>query len=243
MTKRAIGTALVTGASQRLGKVIAIHLAEQGYDVAVHHRSSDEDARAVAGRIEELGRRAVILQADLSRESELAPLVSAAADELGGLGLLVNNAAIFEEDDFGRMKRESWDMHIDTNLRAPIMLSEAFAAQAAAGASIVNIIDQRVLNPAPEFISYTLSKTGLWSATQLMAKAYAPRVRVNAVGPGPTLPSVHQRPGEFEAEVAATPLKKAVDPAEIAAAVHFLATMPSVTGQLILVDSGQHLGG
>lgn len=233
--------ALVTGAARRIGRTLALALARGGFDVAVHCHTSPDDAAETADAIRGLGRRAVVLQADLASEAAVEALVPAAAEALGPLSLLVNNASVFDEDDFRTMTRESWDRHMDTNLRAPVRLAQAFAGQAPEGASIVNLIDQRVWKPNPQFFSYTLSKAALWSATRTMAQALAPRIRVNAVGPGPTLPSVHQTPEEFQAEAANVPLQRRATPDEIAAAVLYLVDAVSVTGQMIAVDGGQHL--
>ena len=170
-------------------------------------------------------------------------LIGEAAAALGPLTLLVNNASTFEDDRVGGITEASWDTHFAANLRAPVLLAQAFAAALPAGEKglVVNIIDQRVWRPNPQFFSYSASKAGLWWATQTLAQALAPHIRVNAIGPGPTLGSVHQAPGEFEAEATATPLGHRVDPAEIAAALRYLIDARSVTGQMIAVDAGQHL--
>ena len=235
------GTALVTGAGRRIGRVLALRLADAGFDVAVHYGRSGEEAAAVVAEIQAKGRRAAAVQADLSDESETGTLVARAAEALGPLSLLVNNASVFLEDEARTMTRESWDAHLETNLRAPLALAQAFAAQASAGASIVNLIDQRVWKPNPQFFSYSISKAALWFATRTLAQALAPKVRVNAVGPGPTLPSVHQRPEDFAAEAGNVPLERRATPDEIAEAVLYLVRAPSVTGQMIAVDGGQHL--
>jgi NAD(P)-dependent dehydrogenase (short-subunit alcohol dehydrogenase family) len=242
MTER--GAALVTGAGRRIGRVLALEAARAGFDVAVHYRTAKADAQAVADEIAALGRRAVILDAELTDEAQAAGLVARAAQALGPLGLLVNSASTFEDDRLATAGRASWDAHLDANLRAPIVLAQAFAAALPAEipGHIVNIVDQRVLRPNPLFFSYSLSKAALWWATQTMAQDLAPRVRVNAIGPGPVLASVHQAPGEFEREAAATPLQRAVSLDELAAALRYLIDATSVTGQMIAVDAGQHLG-
>ena len=193
--------------------------------------------------IEEKGRRAAALAADLAVEAEAATLVGRAVEALGPVTLLVNNASVFDDDRVETLTRASWDAHMETNLRAPVVLTQAFAAALPAGAEgcVVNILDQRVRRLNPQFFSYTLSKAALWAATQTMAQALAPRIRVNGVGPGPTLASVHQGEGEFDAEAANVPLQRQVTPEEIAAAVLYLADARSVTGQMIAVDAGQHL--
>lgn len=235
------GAALVTGAGRRIGREIALTLANAGFDVAVHYGGSAGAARAVVCEIEALGRRAVALQADLMDEAAVRRLVPAATEALGPLTALVNNASVFEDDRVGSLSRASWDRHIETNLRAPIVLAEAFAAQAPEGSAVVNLLDQRVLKPDPRFVSYALSRNGLWWATRTLAQALAPRIRVNGVGPGPTLQSIHQSEAEFATEAAAVPLQRAATPHMIAEAVLWLIDAPMVTGQMIAVDGGQHL--
>jgi NAD(P)-dependent dehydrogenase (short-subunit alcohol dehydrogenase family) len=209
--------------------------------VALHYLHSADDVRETATAIEALGRKAALVHADLADRHDAGGLISAARDALGPLSLLVNCASMFEDDRIGGLTLERFDAHMAVNLRSPIFLTQAFAEQAPDGSSVVNIIDQRVLHPNPQFFSYTLSKAALWTATRTMAQALAPRIRVNAVGPGPTLPSIHQAPGEFELEARHVPLERRVTPEEIAAAVLYLAAAPSVTGQMIAVDGGQHL--
>ncbi len=238
------GVALVTGAARRIGRALAEACAAAGYDVVIHYRGGDAaEAEEAAAALRALGVRAAILAADLAT-ADPAAVVAEAAALLGPLTLLVNSASTFEDDRVGGLTTERWDAHLDVNLRAPVMLAQAFAAQLPAGVDglVVNIVDQRVWRPNPQFFSYSLSKAGLWWATQTLAQALAPRIRVNAIGPGPTLPSVHQATGEFEAEAAGTPLGHAVAPADIAAALRYLIEARSVTGQMIAVDAGQHLG-
>jgi NAD(P)-dependent dehydrogenase (short-subunit alcohol dehydrogenase family) len=238
------GAALVTGAGRRIGRVLALEAARAGFDVAVNYRTARDDAQAVADEIAALGRRAVVLDAELTNEDQTAALVGRAQQALGPVTLLVNSASTFEDDRLATATRASWDAHLDANLRGPVVLAQAFAAALPAPAEglIVNIVDQRVLRPNPQFFSYSLSKAGLWWATQTMAQGLAPRIRVNAVGPGPVLASVHQPPGEFEAEAAGTPLQHAVSLDDIANALRYLIDARSVTGQMIAVDAGQHLG-
>jgi len=242
MTTR--GAALVTGAGRRLGRVLALEAARAGFDVAVHYRTARDEAQTVADEIAALGRKAVVLDAELTHETQTAGLIARAAQALGPVTLLVNSASTFEDDRLATATRDSWDAHLDANLRAPVVLSQAFAAALPTDHQglIVNIVDQRVLRPNPQFFSYSLSKAGLWWATQTLAQELAPRIRVNAIGPGPVLASVHQAPGEFEREAAGTPLERAVSPDEIAAALRYLIDAGSVTGQMIAVDAGQHLG-
>lgn len=235
------GAALVTGGGKRIGKAICLELARAGFDVAIHHRGSGDAARAVAEEVRALGRRAATVAADLSVEAEVRGLVPAAVQALGPLSALINNASVFEDDRVGSLGRETWDAHIETNLRAPIVLAEAFAAQAPHGSAIVNLLDQRVLKPDPRFFSYALSRNGLWWATRTLAQALAPRIRVNGVGPGPTLPSVHQTPEDFAAEAGGTLLQRAGSVDSVASAVRWLVEADMVTGQMIAVDGGQHL--
>jgi len=199
------------------------------------------EAAAVALAVEGMGQRAVCLSADLADAVATHDLVGRAVEALGPLSVLVNNASIFADDRLESITGESWSAHMDVNLRAPVLLAQAFAAQAPDGSAIINILDQRVLKPDPRFFSYGLSKSALWVATRTMAQALAPRIRVNGVGPGPTLPSVHQTPEEFEAEARATLLQRAGRPEAVAGAVRWLVDADLVTGQMIAVDGGQHL--
>lgn len=238
------GTALITGAGRRIGRALALEAARAGYDVAIHHRASADEAEETAADVRALGVRAALVRADLANEAETAGLITQASEALGPVTLLVNSASAFEDDRVGGLSRQTWDLHLETNLRAPLVLAEAFAAALPVDRAglVVNIIDQRVWRPNPQFFSYSLSKAGLWWATQTLAQALAPRIRVNAIGPGPVLPSVHQAPGEFEAEAAGVLLQRRATPDEIAAALRYLIDATSVTGQMIAVDGGQHLG-
>ncbi|WP_186766523.1 SDR family oxidoreductase [Puniceibacterium confluentis] len=245
---------MVTGAGKRLGRAMALCLAERGHDVAVHYASSGTAAEEVAARIREMGRRAVTLQADLLDEAAVQDLVPRASRGLGGpLTCLVNNASIFEHDDIGSATRSSWDRHFESNLRAPFVLMQALAAQApdpvsdalgepVAQALVVNMIDQRVRKLTPEFMTYTLAKAGLWTLTQTAARALAPRVRVNAIGPGPTLRGGRQSDDQFARQRAATVLQRGSNPADIVGALSYFLDAPGVTGQLLCTDGGQHLG-
>ena len=237
------GAALVTGGARRIGRALVVCAAEAGYDVAIHVRAVDDEAEAAAAEVRARGRKAAILACDLRKEATTVALVGEAEAELGPVTLLVNSASVFEEDAFTDMNRASWDAHMETNLRSPLVLAQVFARRLPAGREglIVNLLDQRVLKPSPEFFSYSLSKAALWDATRMLAQALAPRIRVNGIGPGPTLPSVHQTQAEFDAEVDSTLMGRAVSPAEVAAALRYLIEAPSVTGQMIAVDAGQHL--
>jgi NAD(P)-dependent dehydrogenase (short-subunit alcohol dehydrogenase family) len=234
---------LITGAAKRLGRAIALKLAGAGYDIAIHYRSSQAEAEALAGEVTSFGRRAALVTGELSIEDDVAGIVPRATAALGPLTALVNSASVFEDDRVETVTRASWDRHMETNLRAPLVLSQHFAAQAPAGVdcAIVNIVDQVVLNLTPHFISYTVSKAGLWTLTQTLAQALAPRIRVNAVAPGPSLKAAKQTQANFDRQVQATLLKRPSEPADIAGAVHYLLSARAVTGQLIAVDSGQHL--
>ena len=236
------GAALVTGAGRRIGRAIALRLAEAGFDVAVHYRSDPDSADEVVRAVQAMGRRAVALKADLTDEPAARRLISAALAALGPLTVLVNSASAFEDDRAGALGRETWDLHFEINLRAPLVLAEVFAERAPDGSSVINVLDQRVWKPTPQFFSYALSKSALWTATRMLAQSWAPRIRVNGVGPGPTLASIHQDGAAFAAEAAGTPMGRPVEPSEIADAVAWLVDARSVTGQMIAVDSGQHLG-
>ncbi|MEY4982608.1 MAG: hypothetical protein RIR62_874 [Pseudomonadota bacterium] len=245
--------ALVTGGARRLGRAMAIYLARRGYDVAVHYAGSAREAAEVVAEIETMGRRAVAIRADLLREDETQSLIPTAAEALGGpLRVLVNNASVFEYDTLLTGTRDSWDRHMESNLRAPFVLMQHFARQApppvpdAAGepvaqALVVNMIDQRIRKPTPEFASYTIAKMGLWALTQTGAQALAPAVRVNAIGPGPTLQGGRQDPAAFARQRAATLLRRGANPAGITGALGYFLDAESVTGQIIMVDGGQHL--
>lgn len=245
MTQEAKGAALITGAARRIGLRIASRLAEAGFRVALHTSPGSRGvAEDEARRLREAGASACVVVADLADVDQSGGLVDAAAAAFGPLTLLVNNAARFDSDDARTFDAATWDRHFAVNLRAPIILAQRFAAQVPAGrdAAIVNLIDQRVLRPTPTFFSYTLSKAALWTATQTLAQAFSAQgVRVNAVGPGPVLPNAIDGEAGFSKEVAAVPLKRAVDVEEICDAVLYLASARSVTGQLVAVDAGQHL--
>lgn len=236
-------TALVTGAARRVGRALSLALAQDGYAVALHCHSSRSDADAVAAEITAHGGRAVVLTADLAREAEVVALTERAAQALGPLGVLINNASLFERDEALTVTRESWDAHLETNLRAPFVLAQALAhgLPSDAEGAIVNLLDQRVWNLTPHFVSYTLSKAGLWTLTQTLALAFAPRIRVNAIGPGPTLPSPRQSDAQFARQVAAVPLQRGPSLDEMAAALRFILAARSLTGQMIALDGGQHL--
>ncbi len=245
--------ALVTGAGRRLGRDMALYLAQRGYDLALHYATSRDEAEALSKEIRDMGRKAVALRADLLNEVQVEKLVPTAAQGLGGpLTVLVNNASIFEYDSFESVTRTSWDRHFESNLRAPFVLSQAFAAQApraqmdeagepVAQALIVNMIDQRVHKLTPEHFSYTIAKMGLWAMTRTAAQALAPHVRVNGIGPGPTLQGGRQSDQSFTKQRHSTVLGRGAHPSDITAALGFFLDSSAITGQMIAVDGGQHL--
>jgi len=235
--------ALVTGGARRIGRAIVERLARAGYAVAIHCRASELAAEELVKAITESGGRAAVVTADLADADAVAGLVAAAQGALGPLALLVNNASAFEPDTVDTLTLERWERHFAVNLRAPAFLARDFAARLPAGydGCIVNVLDQRVLKPTPQFFSYALTKAALFAATRTLAQALAPRVRVNAVGPGPTLASARQDREAFARQSAAVPLGHGATPQEIADAVVYLAGARSVTGQMIAVDGGQHL--
>lgn len=236
--------ALVTGAARRIGRAIAIDLAAAGWEVAVHYHRSADAARETCAAIGSVGGRAVSVRADLGCEDDSAALIEAAAHALGGpLSCLINNASVFEADEALNATRASWDRHMEVNLRAPFVLSQELVRRLPAGAqaNIINILDQRVWRLTPYFTSYTVSKMGLWTLTRTLAMALAPAVRVNAIGPGPTLPSPRQSEAQFARQWQSLPLRRPVAPEEICAAVRFLLDAQSLTGQMIAIDAGQHL--
>ena len=244
MTGPNAGTALVTGAGKRVGRAIALDLGRHGWSVAVHYNRSADEAEAAAADIEASGSRAIAIGADLSDARAVEGLVPAVTRALGPVDALINNASVFENDGVASLSRESWDRHVETNLWAPLALTQAMAAALPEDVSgnVVNLLDQRVWNLTPYFLSYTVSKSALWTLTQTLAMALAPRIRVNAVGPGPTLPSPRQSQAQFDKQWDAMPLRRGTTPQEIADAVRFLLTAPAVTGQMIALDGGQHLG-
>jgi NAD(P)-dependent dehydrogenase (short-subunit alcohol dehydrogenase family) len=246
------GNALITGAGKRLGRAMALELGAMGWSVAVHYNGSADDAETTAGEVRALGAVAVTLQADLLSEEATQGLVArAAADLEGPLTLLINNASIFEHDTLETASRESWDRHMESNLRAPFVLTQAFAAQApeagvadglpAASACVVNMIDQRVWKPTPEFMTYTIAKMGLWALTRTAAQALAPRIRVNAIGPGPTMQGARQSEDHFTRQRDATLLRRGASPADIVAGLRYILSADALTGQMLALDGGQHL--
>lgn len=241
--KKHIGIALVTGAATRVGRAIARHLAAQGYAIIIHYRASAVDADGLREQIECAEGSAEIVQADLTDRDQRNGLISAAAKHFGPITLLVNNASSYAPDSPETLNQDLWDTHFAIHAEAPLFLSRDFANQLPDGVqgNIINIIDERVQNLSPAYTSYTLSKSVLWTATQTLAQALAPRIRVNAVGPGPTLPEKSEPTATFTQRAQSTLLGHGSAPEHIAEAVAYLAGASSVTGQMIAVDGGQHL--
>ena len=235
--------ALVTGGAKRIGRSIVERLAREGYSVAIHCHRSVKEAEALAGEVRRGGSEATVIAADLADPIAVERIVPETLQALGPVTLLVNNASEFQPDEAETLTLDRWDRHFAVNLRTPAFLARDFARQLPEGAEgcIVNIVDQRVWKPTPQFFSYTLTKAALFTATQTLAQALAPRIRVNAVGPGPTLTGERQAPEDFAKQSAAVLLGRGGSPEEIAEAVVYLARARSVTGQMIAVDGGQHL--
>jgi NAD(P)-dependent dehydrogenase (short-subunit alcohol dehydrogenase family) len=236
-------TALITGAARRIGKALATDLAGNGWAVALHYRHSKDDAQHLADSIRADGGTAEIFAADLISMRDIDAMLARCSATLGAPQCLINNASEFLLDRIETVTEATWDQHLDVNLKAPVFLAQAMVRHLPDGVdgNIINIIDQRVWKLTPDFFSYTISKAGLWTATQTLAQSLAPRIRVNAIGPGPVLRSVHQTDSDFEAEKRSTLLKTGPSTDEIAAAVRFILSTPSMTGQMIALDSGQHL--
>lgn len=245
--------ALVTGGARRLGRAMVLYLAGRGQDVAIHYGASADEAERTAAEARLLGVAARTFQADLLDPDATAALVGQVAAAMGRLSVLVNNASIFDYDNIHNATMDGWDRHFGSNLRAPFQLIQSFAAQAAPAATdeggepvatglVVNMVDQRVLKPTPEFMTYSLAKAGLWSLTRTAAQALAPDIRVNAIGPGPTMIGARQTTAHFAAQRGATILKRGADPDDVTEALGYFLDATAVTGQLICVDGGQHLG-
>ena len=244
MPSVSLKTVLVTGGSHRIGGSLSETLAAEGWSVAIHYHGSATQAETVARSIGDKGGTAKTFAADLSKPETCRDLIARVTEDMGPLGALVNNASIFETETWDNVTIESWTAHNAVNLDAPFFLSQAFAKSLPTGetGAIINIIDQRVWNLKPDFVSYTVSKSGLWTLTQSLAMAMAPRIRVNAVGPGPTLPSKRQTEASFKQQAEGTLLGHGAQPSDIAQAVLYLLEASAVTGQMIAVDGGEHLG-
>ena len=247
------GIALVTGGAQRLGKRISIFLAHYGYDIVIHYWKSEEEALLLSKKIESLGRKCYIFKANLLDEVEMLELIPRISKKISGkINLLINNASIFEYDNFENANIESWNRHINSNLKAPFFLTQCFSRQVpdpncndngefSSNANVINIIDQRVKKPTPEFITYSLAKMALMSLTITSAQALCPGIRVNAIGPGPTLQGKRQSDEHYDAQRKSTILGRGVSPDEISNTIKYFLESPGVTGQIICVDGGQHL--
>ncbi len=235
--------ALITGGARRIGKAITEDLARNGWAVAIHCHNSRDDAEALAAECGKHGVRAAVIEADLVETAVIGSIVERAQAALGPVTLLVNNASIFEADEIGALDPDLWHQQMAINLAAPVFLADAFAAALPSGieGNIVNIIDQRAWKPTPHYMSYQLSKSALLVATRTLAQALAPRIRVHAIGPGPTLPSPRQAEADFRRQAAAIPLQRATDLADFGRTIRYLVATPSVTGQMIALDGGQHL--
>lgn len=235
--------ALITGAADRIGAAIARRLALAGYGVVVHYRSSASEAEALVADIRMAGGRADLVQADLTDRAQRRTLVARAAEPFGPLTVLVNNASLFEPDAAGDVDEALWDAHFAVHAEAPVFLARDFAAQLpqAAKGNVINLVDERVLHLSPAYFSYTLSKSTLWAATRTLAQSLAPRIRVNAIGPGPTLQNSHQTRAEFERSQARLPLGIGPSPEDIAEGVMFILASPVLTGQMLALDGGEHL--
>lgn len=246
---------LITGAARRIGRALAHDFAAQGWTVAAHYRSSHTEVESLIAEITSLGGKAYPFQADLAVEADIQALIPAIVDEIGPLGCLVNNASTFERDTLETATRETWDQHIEPNLRAPLVLMQGLAkalkdhSESGSGGEaeplngvVINMIDQRVWNPTPHYLSYALSKAGLWALTKSLAIELAPRIRVNGIGPGPALANSRQSASEFAAQCASMPLGIGTSPDEICAAARFILGTVSMTGQMIALDGGEHLG-
>ena len=235
-------TVLITGAAHRIGRSVALGLAEDGWKIAIHYSNSANAANELAQIITDKGGNAETLQANLGDAGEANNLISRVVETVGPLSALINNASVFERDEVTTLTDDSWDMHLNVNLKAPAILMRDFATQAQAGGNIINIIDQRVWRLNPDFISYTVSKTGLWTLTQTFAQALAEQqIRVNGIGPGPTLANQRQNPEEFEKQTRLVPLGSGANPQDIIDGVRYILSAQAMTGQMIALDGGQHL--
>jgi NAD(P)-dependent dehydrogenase (short-subunit alcohol dehydrogenase family) len=238
-----VKNALVTGAAKRLGRAIALDLARHGWNVAIHHNNSEREARATCEDARSVGVKAMVVKADLANEDAAATVVESAARELGPINALVNSASVFENDQWYSADRASWDRHMNVNLRAPLVLAQQFARQLPRDGhgAVINLLDQRLFKPTPEFLSYGVSRAGLHWLTTTLAQALAPRIRVNAVAPGPTLKAAKQTQDHFDRERHSTILGNGSEPQDICDAVRYLLEAKAVTSQTIVVDGGQHL--
>ena len=234
---------LITGAATRVGKAIALHFAERGWNIALHYFKSSSKALNLKKVIEQNWVKVVLIKADLKNVKQVEKIVSVAKRKLGTINCLINNAALFEKDDILNFTNDSWNDHLNINLRAPVILTKQFAKQVSKKniSNIINIIDQRVIKLTPIFMSYTLSKSALYTFTKTMAMRLSPNIKVNGIAPGPTIKSKRQSIKHFNKQAKSTLLKKSVRPEDICDTVEFLIKNNSITGQVIAVDSGQNL--
>ena len=234
---------LITGAATRVGKAIALHFAERGWNIALHYFRSSAKAKELKKIIEQHWVKVALIKADLKNPKQTEKIIPLAKKKLGAINCLVNNAALFEKDDITNFTNKSWNDHLNINLHAPTILTRQFAKQAPKKtvSNIINIIDQRIFNLTPFFMSYTISKSGLQTLTKTMAMRLGPNIKVNAIAPGPTIKSKRQTDKHFRNQVRSTLLKKTVRSEDICDTVEFLINNNSVTGQIIAVDSGQNL--
>ncbi|NVD38370.1 SDR family oxidoreductase [Ensifer sp. HO-A22] len=241
--KKALKVALVTGGAKRIGKAIVEDLAAHGFAVAIHANGSLDEAEALVALLSKKGVVAAAVKADLTETQETSALMAQVNGALGPIDLIVNNASLFKKDSLDAFDETVWDRHFALHVKAPSLLTRDFARQLPRGVSglVVNVIDQRVWSPNPRFFSYMLSKSALWTATQTMAQALAPDIRVNGIGPGPTLPNERQDPRDFQAQVDALILRRGPALGEFGRTIRFLFDTPSITGQMIALDGGQHL--
>lgn len=240
---KATAAALVTGGAKRIGKAIVADLASHGFAVAIHANRSRDEADALAAGINQSGGNAAVVSADLTDMDAVSDLIGQAEAALGPISLLVNNASLFVDDSIEDFDWQAWDRHFAIHLKTPALLARNFARALPEGQEglIVNIIDQRVWRPTPRYLSYALSKSALWTQTQMLAQALGPRIRVNAIGPGPTLKNARQDDSDFDAQLAGLILKRGPELPEFGATIRYLWDARSITGQMIALDGGQHL--
>ena len=243
--KKKIKNVLITGAGKRIGSSIAKSLAANNWNVALHYNKSEKETKKLSIELQETYKvKTVCIQADLSDLKQLKKIIPTVIKSIGHISCLINNAANFEYDSIYSLSSDSWDMHMNTNIRAPLFLSQSFVENIPKkiNGNIINIIDQRVWNLTPYFTTYTLSKSALWTLTQTLALSLSPNIRVNAIGPGPTIKSKMQTTKEFKAQYRRMPLTIPVTLEEISQFINLIINSPSLTGQMIALDGGQHLG-
>ncbi len=236
-------TVLITGAAKRIGKAIALSLAADGWDVAIHYNNSAKEAEETAGQIRQLGRKAIIIQADLTDDAQVKTIFAKARKELGHISCLINNASIFKNDNISNLQTATMAENMATHLYAPLILAQEFSEQLKGDGNIINMLDYCVLNLPDKFLSYAISKSALWTATQMIARQLAPAIRVNGIGPGNCLMNYMENQEHFEKACKATPLEKPTSVDEVCNAVKFILSSPTMTGQIIALDSGKHLLG